>query len=69
MSQDHIDKIAELMSKLDRICADAQQIREEIGEIAKPSMVWPERRHHFRPLSDTAESSPLATPPSPERSN
>ena len=68
MESTDVTRLKRLLAELDRLCADAQQIRETINDMTRTNPIWPERRETFRPL-EPATAHDLATPPKPEQSN
>jgi hypothetical protein len=69
MSRKDIEQIGTLLERLDRLCQDAREIRQQITEIATKPKVWPERRHDSRGVPEGAQAYDLKTQASRNNTN
>jgi hypothetical protein len=69
MSRHDIDQIAALLERLDRLGQDAQELRQEINQLAAQRQDWPDRRLDSRQLPDLASAHDLQTPRARKRQN
>jgi hypothetical protein len=60
MSQFDPSRVAAILAELDRICADARKVRQEIAELTSQRRAWPEHRHHSPHVSQPTQSPDLA---------
>lgn len=56
-------KLKLLVAELDRLCAEAQDVRQKIDEIGRKPALWPERCEQTHPYSQhaVAHDSPTRT--------
>ena len=57
MDAPDLQKIAELLAELDRLCIDAQEIRRKILELTAARPVWPNLRQVPSPLKEVVPVS------------
>jgi hypothetical protein len=69
MNADEAAKLKRLLTDLDRVCAEAQEIRAKIEEMTVNPLRWPDRRATSRTFEDSAPADKLSSPPSAERNN
>lgn len=56
-------KLKALLAELNRLCAEAQDVRQQIDQISRKPVLWPERCQEPHPLSQhvIAHDSPTRT--------
>ena len=69
MSQDELQRLGMLARRLERLCKEAEEIRQQIAANSASRPAWPERRHHYRAHADTAPVADSGTPSSSKESN
>jgi hypothetical protein len=54
-------KLRLLVAELDRLCSEAQEVREKIDALTHQPPLWPERREHSEPAA-LAQANDSRTP-------
>jgi hypothetical protein len=62
-------KLKSLLADLERLCTEAQEVRQKIDELTHRRPLWPERWEPAGPFSDPTRAHDLATPRPPDSNN
>ncbi len=55
-------KLKLLLAELDRLCAEAQEVRQQIDHLTRQQPLWPERREYAQPFPAQGPAKDSPTP-------